>query len=338
MSATGRPVNEVQGAEPDLSVRLGPLHLPHPLLNASGTFDALEIARRFGPDALRPFPFAAYVPKTVTLEARAGNLPPRVTETASGMVNAIGLENPGIDEFLETLPEVAQVVTVPLIVNVGGSTADDYVEVVRRVEAALADGRPDLPDVVGFELNVSCPNVGGGLAIGTDETETARLVERVRTLSERFLVVKLTPNVADIAAVARAAAAAGADCVSLVNTFKALVLEPSTLEPFLGNHTGGLCGPAIKPIALRMVWEVAAAVEVPIIGMGGIVSGLDVLEFVACGATAVAVGAANFLGPDVPQHILGDVRRELLGRGMARLSEIRGRALGSVPSPTTETR
>ena len=312
---------------PDLAVTLAGVRLEHPVLNASGTFDALETARRFGAGALEPFPFAAYVPKTVTLEARAGNPPPRVTETAAGMINAVGLQNPGIAAWLDELPLLAGI-PVPVLVNVGGRRPEDYLEVLRRIEERLEATDAGLPHVVGYELNVSCPNVGGGgLAIGTEPAETARLTAAARALTRRLVIVKLTPNVTDIVSVARAAAGAGADAVSLVNTLRALVLDPESLAPFLGNRTGGLCGPAIKPVALRMVWEIASALELPIIGMGGIVTGLDVLEFVACGATAVAVGAANFTEPAAARRIVAELSAEMARRGLADLAAVRGRAL-----------
>jgi len=316
---------------PDLSVTLAGLELTHPLLNASGTFDVLEVAGRFGAAALEPFPFAAYVPKTVTLEPRQGNPPPRVTETAAGMINAVGLQNPGLDAWLAGLGALADV-PVPVIVNVGGRRPQDYLEVVRRVEehlAAAAGAGEQLPRVVGYELNVSCPNVGrGGLAIGTEPAETERLTAAARALTDRLLIVKLTPNVTDVVAVARAAADAGADALSLINTLKALVIDPDTLRPFLGNRTGGLCGPAIKPVALRMVWEIAAALDVPLVGMGGVASGRDVLEFIACGATAVAAGAVNFTAVDAARRIVAELRDELIARGIGSLGEVRGHALG----------
>jgi len=316
------------GEYPDLGVTLAGVHLEHPVLNASGTFDALETMRRFGAGALQPFPFAAYVPKTVTIEPRAGNPPPRLTETASGMINAVGLQNPGVDAWLDELPLLADV-PVPVIVNVGGARPGDYLEVLRRVEARLASGGDHLPQVVGYELNVSCPNVGrGGLAIGTEPGETGRLTAAARALTSRLVIVKLTPNVTDVVAVARAAADAGADAVSLVNTLRALVLDPETLTPFLGNRTGGLSGPAITPVALRMVWEVAGALEVPVIGMGGIATGRDVLEFIACGATAVALGAVNFTEPAAPRRVVEELRAEMSRRGLDDLAAVRGRALG----------
>jgi dihydroorotate dehydrogenase (NAD+) catalytic subunit len=312
----------------DLSVQLGPLRLAHPLLDASGTYDALEVAARYEGHQLADFPFAAYVPKTVTIDARAGNPPPRVTETAAGMVNAIGLANPGLQPFLQTLPRLAAL-PAPVIVSVGGRTPADYVAVVRAIEQRLAEtDAAELPQIAGYELNVSCPNVASGcLSIGADERETTGLVAAVRPLTRRFLVTKLTPNVTDVVTIAKAAVAAGSDGLSLINTLKALVIDPQSLRPFLGNRTGGLCGPAIKPVALRMVAEVAAAVDVPIIGMGGITSGLDVLEFVACGASAVAIGMATFTDVDAPRRILAELRDEMSTRGLADLAQVRGRAL-----------
>lgn len=328
MTQPGALTQAPGAAAPDLAVTVAGLRLEHPVLNASGTFDALETARHYGPEALAPFPFSAYVPKTVTLEPRDGNPPPRLTETAAGMINAVGLQNPGIEAYLEGLPLLA-FVPVPVLINIGGRRPGDYLEVLRRVEERLAAaGAAGSPQVAGYELNVSCPNVGrGGLAIGTEPGETARLTAAARALTKRLLIVKLTPNVTDVVAVARAAAEAGADALSLVNTVRALVLDPQTLTPFLGNRTGGLSGPAIKPVALRMVWEVAGALDTPIIGMGGIACGRDVLEFVACGATAVAVGAANFSEPDAPRRIVAELRAELVSRGLPDLAAVRGRAL-----------
>jgi dihydroorotate dehydrogenase (NAD+) catalytic subunit len=312
----------------ELSVRLGPIRLEHPLLDASGTFDLLEYARRYDGDYFADFPFAAYVPKTVTVDARTGNPPPRVTETPAGMINAIGLENPGINAWIAGLPDWARL-RQPVIVSVGGNEPAQYAAAVAALEAHLAVAEPGtVPPIEGYELNVSCPNVSSGLQIGADPAATAAVVAACRGLTRRFVLAKLTPNVADVTAAARAAVEAGADGLSLVNTFKAMVLDRQTLKPFLGNGTGGLCGPAIKPIALRMVAEVAQALPgVPIVGMGGVMSGLDALEFIACGATAVAVGAANFTAFEAPQRILGELRAELSARGLASPEAARGLAL-----------
>ncbi len=318
----------LDAAAVDLSVDLGPLHLTHPLLNASGTFDALEYARRYSGDYWPMFPFAAYVPKTVTAEARTGNPPPRITETASGVINAIGLENPGAEAFVAGLGALAELAS-PLIVSVGGNTPEQFAAVVRSVEQHLAErGEEAPPHIAGYELNVSCPNVFGG-QIGADPAATAEVVAAARACTTRLLLAKLTPNVNDVRASARAAVDAGADGLSLVNTFKAMVLDRDSLRPFLGNRTGGLCGPAIKPIALRMVAEVAEALPgTPIVGMGGVMSGLDALEFIAVGASAVAVGAANFTAFEAPARILAELRGELAARGFASSAAARGVALG----------
>ena len=313
-----------------LTVDLGPLRLEHPLVDASGTFDLLEYARRYHGDYFAEFPYAAYVPKTVTAEARSGNPAPRVTETPSGMINAIGLENPGIDAWVEGL-SAWSALRSPVIVSVGGNAPDQFAAVIRVLEAHLASApQGPLPRIEAYELNVSCPNVASGLQIGADPAATAAVVGACRAETTRFLLVKLTPNVSDVTVAARAAVEAGADGLSLVNTFKAMVLDRATLRPFLGNRTGGLCGPAIKPIALRMVAEVAQALPgVPLVGMGGVMSGLDALEFIACGATAVGVGVANFTGFEAPNRILGELRAELAARGYASPAAVRGIALGA---------
>jgi dihydroorotate dehydrogenase (NAD+) catalytic subunit len=314
----------------DLATRLGAVRLEHPVIDASGTFDLLEYARRYEGDYFADFPFAAYVPKTVTLEARTGNPPPRVAETPSGMINAIGLANPGVTAFVKEFPRYARL-RQPIIISVGGNAEDQYAAVVRVVEESLSDGDTvQGPSVEGYELNVSCPNVATGLQIGADPEATGRVVRAVRARTSRFLLVKLTPNVTDVTAAARAAVDEGADGVSLVNTFKAMVLDRQTLRPFLGNRTGGLCGPAIKPIALRMVAEVADALPgVPIVGMGGVSCGLDALEFIACGASAVAVGAANFGGFEAPVRIVYELRAEMAARGLVSVPTARGLALES---------
>jgi dihydroorotate dehydrogenase (NAD+) catalytic subunit len=323
-------VNPAGPAVLDLGVTLGPLSLEHPVIDASGTFDLMEYARRVEGEYLARFPFAAYVPKTVTAEARTGNPPPRVTETPAGMINAIGLENPGVDVFIARMRDWAGLAQ-PVIVSVGGNSPEQYAAVVRAVEAALASAAPgELPRVEGYELNVSCPNVSGGLQIGADTTATMAVVAAARAQTTRFLLAKLTPNVTDVVAIAAAAVEGGADGLSLINTLKAMVLDRDTLRPFLGNRTGGLCGPAVKPVALRMVAEVATALpDVPLIGMGGVMSGLDVLEFIACGATAVAVGTANFTGVEAPARIVAELRAECTARGLTSPLDVRRAALSA---------
>jgi len=318
----------VRADGPDLSVKLGPIALEHPLMDASGTFDLLEYAQRYDGDYFEDFPYAAYVPKTVTAEPRTGNPAPRITETPAGMVNAIGLENPGVHAWIEELPRWARL-RQPVVVSIGGNAPEQYAAVVAALEERLAGASAgELPRIEGYELNISCPNVSSGLQIGADPASTREVLAACRQATSRFLLAKLTPNVRDVTEIGAAAVEAGADGLSLVNTLKALVLDAVTLKPFLGNRTGGLCGPAIKPVALRMVAEVAQAFPgTPIVGMGGVMTGLDALEFIACGATAVAVGAANFTAFEAPSRIVQELRDELCAHGFASVDEARGVAL-----------
>jgi dihydroorotate dehydrogenase (NAD+) catalytic subunit len=315
-------------AAPDLTVRLGPIVLDHPLMDASGTYDLLEYAQRYDGDYFTHFPYAAYVPKTVTSDPRTGNPAPRITETPAGMINAIGLENPGVHAWIQQLPHWARL-RQPVIVSVGGNEPEQYATVVAALEERLAHASAgELPRIEGYELNISCPNVSSDMQIGSDPSATREVLAACRQVTPRFLLAKLTPNVRDVTEIGAAALEAGADGLSLVNTFKALVLDRVTLKPFLGNRTGGLCGPAIKPVALRMVAEVAQAFPgAPIVGMGGVMTGLDALEFIACGATAVALGAANFTAFEAPVRILQELRDELHARGFSSIAEARGVAL-----------
>jgi dihydroorotate dehydrogenase (NAD+) catalytic subunit len=270
-----------------------------PVLNGSGTFDAIAARRAFGDALIERFPFDAFVSKTITLEPRQGNPPPRLWETPAGMINSIGLPNKGLDGFLASdLPELAGL-PVPLVVSVMGFSRE---ELARLVAAA---GERD--EVAMLELNVSCPNVETGLIMGADPAETARAVERVRSGTVKPLIVKLTPNATDPAAVAAAAEAAGADAVSLVNTLKGMALHPETGEPWLGGRTGGVSGPAIRAIALEQVAAVASRVEIPVIGMGGIASGRQAADFMAAGATAVAVGTESFRDPAAGRRIAAEL-------------------------------
>jgi len=309
------------------------------VINASGTLDLFETAAALGPQLLSDPPMAAYVPKTVTLQPRRGNEPPRLVETAAGMMNSIGLPNAGVQAFAENdLPRLLAL-PCPVIVNVGGFGVQDYVltaeEVRRGVErwASGPGGEPHAteegwPAKVGLELNVSCPNVHSGcMSIGTDPAETESVVRAVREVwpAPALLVVKLTPNVTDAVEIALAAETAGASAVSLVNTFKGLVLDRATLRPYLGGGTGGLSGPAIKPLALRFVYEVAAAVSVPVIGMGGVTDVQDVIEFLACGARVVAVGSAAFRDPWLYRDLTDQLGAELSRRGLD-LQSLIGRA------------
>jgi dihydroorotate dehydrogenase (NAD+) catalytic subunit len=288
--------------QPDLALELCGIPLAHPVLNGSGTFDAIAAQRAYGADLARNFPFSAFVSKTITPKPRAGNPPPRLFETPSGMINSIGLPNKGLEGFLASdLPELARL-PVPLIVSVMGTSAAEFTELVTGV------GERD--EVAAIELNVSCPNVESGLIVGEQPAETRALVEALRGLTAKPLIVKLTPNVAAPESVAEAAREAGADAVSLINTLKATAIAPGGTEPWLGAGSGGLSGPAIRPIALEQVRRVAAAVSIPVIGMGGIETGADAAAFLAAGATAIAVGTASFRDPLAAER----VRRDLADR------------------------
>jgi dihydroorotate dehydrogenase (NAD+) catalytic subunit len=284
------------------------IELRHPVINASGTFDAIAARRVFGDALLADFPFSAFVSKTITPEPRTGNAPRRIWETPAGMINSIGLPNKGLEGFLaEDLPQLAEL-PVPLIVSV---MATGWPEFARLVEAV--GGRDE---VAGIELNVSCPNVHSGLIVGEQPAETEALLEVLRPLTEKPLVVKLTPNVADPAAVAAAAEQGGADAVSLINTLKASAFDPTTGEPALAAGHGGLSGPAVRPVALQQLRAVKAAVGIPAIGMGGICDGADAAEFIAAGASLVAVGTENFRDPRAGSRVAAELesspRREVV--------------------------
>jgi dihydroorotate dehydrogenase (NAD+) catalytic subunit len=276
------------------------IELEHAVINASGCFDVLAARQVFGEELVEQFPFSAYVSKTVTLAPRAGNPPPRLWESAGGMINSIGLPNPGIDAYLaHHLSEYARL-PVPLITNVMGSTVGEFAELVERVA-----GRDE---VAAIELNVSCPNVATGLDIGADPQGLRELLAALRPLTRKPLIVKLTPNTADVAACAEAAEAGGADAVSLINTLRAMSLAPGGGgRPWLGGRTGGLSGPAIRAIALAQVASVAARVAVPVVGMGGVSSGADAAELLEVGARLVAVGSESFRDPAAGRRIVAEL-------------------------------
>ena len=280
-------------------IELCGIRLAGPVLNGSGTFDAIAARRAFGDALLESFPFHAFVSKTITLAPREGNPPPRLWETPAGLINSIGLPNKGLEGFLERdLPELAEL-PVPLIVSVMGFSRDELATLVERV------GERD--EVAMIELNVSCPNVETGLVMGADPAETALAVERVRPLSAQPLIVKLTPNASDPAAVARAAEEAGADAVSLINTLKGMALDPRTAQPWLGGTTGGVSGPAVRAIALEQVRAVSSCLAIPVIGMGGIASGAHAADFLAAGAACVAVGTESFRDPAAGLRIAAEL-------------------------------
>jgi dihydroorotate dehydrogenase (NAD+) catalytic subunit len=281
------------------AIELCGLKLAHPVINASGTFDAIAARRVYGDELLERFPFSAFVSKTITLEPRIGNEPQRIWETPAGMINSIGLPNKGLEGFLaEDLPRLAEL-PVPLIVSVMGTSREEF--------SRLVEGISDRGEVAALELNVSCPNVHSGLIVGEQPAETAALLEALRPLTAKPLIVKLTPNVADPASIAVAAEEGGADAVSLINTLKASAIDPATGRPGVAAGHGGLSGPAVRAIAVAQVRAVAAAVRLPIVGMGGVSSGADAAEMLAAGATAVAVGTESFRDPRAGNRIAAEL-------------------------------
>ncbi len=288
-------------AAPSLPTTFCGIQLAHPIVNGSGTFDAIAARRAFGDALIDQFPFAAFVSKTVTLAPRAGNPPPRLWELPAGLINSIGLPNKGLDGYLaHDLPELAAL-PVPLIVNVMGFTRDEVAQLVRAFDAR--------EEVAALELNVSCPNVETGLIMGADPVETARLVEHVRPLTRKPLIVKLTPNATDPGAVAEAAQEAGADAISLINTLRGMALHPRTREPWLGAATGGVSGPTVRAIALAQVQDVARRVALPLVAMGGVQRGRDADDLLRAGATLVAVGTESFRDPLAGARIAGELMR-----------------------------
>ncbi len=275
------------------------MQLRNPVINASGTFDAIAARRVYGDALLEQFPFAAFVSKTITLEPRAGNEPQRIWETPAGMINSIGLPNRGLGGFLALdLPQLAQL-PVPLIVSVMATSREDFARIVEGVA-----GREE---VAAIELNVSCPNVHSGLIVGEQPLETSALLDALRPLTEKPLIVKLTPNVADPASVAVAAEESGADAISLINTLKASAIDPATGRPGIAAGHGGLSGPAVRPIAVAQIRAVAAATRLPIVGMGGVESGSDGQELLAAGATLVAIGTESFRDPAAGNRVSAEL-------------------------------
>lgn len=292
------------------------IELAHPVINASGTFDAIAARRAFGDALFARFPFAAFVSKTVTLRPRQGNPPPRLWELPAGLMNSIGLPNKGLEGYLaHDLPELARL-PVPLIVNVMGFSRDEVSTLV------IAFAQRD--EVAALELNVSCPNVETGLVMGADPDEVARLLSAVRPLTDKPLIVKLTPNASDVPAVAVAAEREGASAVSLINTIRGMALHPRTGDPWLGGTTGGVSGPAVRAIALAQVRSVSEAVSIPVVGMGGVSHGRHAAELIRAGAALVAVGTESFRDPAAGARIaaeldVGGTGPRLSGRGLAEL-------------------
>jgi len=283
------------------------------VLTASGTFGyAREFEHLVDLNRL-----GGIIVKGLSLAPTGGNPPPRIAETPCGMLNAIGLENVGIETFVAEKLPFLQTLTPPIIANIYGKLEDEYTRLAARIE--------DVEAIAGIEVNISCPNVkAGGMAFGVDPQAAFSVVQAVRKQTGKCLIVKLSPNVTDITQIARAAEDAGADCISLINTLTAMSVDIETRRPRLANITGGLSGPAIKPVALRMVWQVARIAKVPVIGIGGIMSAEDALEFIIAGASAVQVGTANFVNPHATTDIIDGVEKFLVERNIERISDLIG--------------
>ena len=300
-------------AKPDLAVNIGGLQLQNPVMTASGTFgyarefDHLVDLNRLG----------GIIVKGLSLMPTKGNPPPRIVETPCGMLNAIGLENVGIEAFIEDKLPFLERLTPPIIANIYGKLEEEYVQLAGRIDAV------DAIDAV--EVNISCPNVrAGGMVFGVDPTAAFRVVRGIRNQTSKPLIVKLSPNVTDITEIALAAQDAGADCLSLINTITAMVVDIETRRPRLANLTGGLSGPAIKPVAVRMVWQVARVAKIPVIGIGGIMTAEDALEFFIAGASAVQIGTANFINPAVTVDVIDGIERFLAERNIDHIADIIG--------------
>jgi len=300
-------------AKPDMRVDIGGIQLQNPVMTASGTFgygrefDHLIDLNRLG----------GIIVKGLSLLPTKGNPPPRIVETACGMINAIGLENVGIESFIAEKLPFLQDLKPPLMVNIYGKVVEDYRQLAARIDEVAA--------IDGIEVNISCPNVkAGGMAFGTDPQAAYDVVRAVRSQTSKLVIVKLSPNVTDVTEIASAVEEAGADCISLINTISAMAVDANTRRPKIANIIGGLSGPAIKPVALRMVWQVARKSKLPIIGIGGIMTAEDALEFLITGATAIQVGTANFVNPRTTVDIIEGIEAFLADQGIASVMDIVG--------------
>jgi dihydroorotate dehydrogenase (NAD+) catalytic subunit len=298
---------------PDLSVTIGKICLRNPVIVSSGTFGfGEEFADFFDLNQL-----GAIIPKGISLRPIKGNPPPRIFETEGGIINSIGLQNPGYREFIKNKLSYYKGLKTHLIINFFGNTQKEYIELARRFNR--------VPGISGLEMNISCPNVKrGGILFGVDPCMAYRLVQAVRKTTTLTLIVKLSPNVTDIALMAKSVEEGGADAVSLVNTFRAMAVNIHTRKPELGNVIGGLSGPAIKPIALRMVWEVSQAVHIPIVGMGGIMSAEDAIEFLLVGASAIQIGTANLIDPKTATKVIHGIRKYLIRNKISHVQKLIG--------------
>jgi dihydroorotate dehydrogenase (NAD+) catalytic subunit len=298
---------------PDLRVTIGDVELENPVMTASGTFG---YAKEFE-DLVDLNRLGAVIVKGLSIQPTKGNPPPRTIETPCGMLNAIGLENVGIDAFIEHKLPFLKTLKPPIFVNIYGKKEEEYAELAARID--------HLDAIAGIEVNISCPNVkAGGQAFGVDPKAASRVVEAVRKKTRKLVIVKLSPNVTDIRAIARCVEDAGADVLSLINTITGMAIDVEARRPVLANITGGLSGPAIKPVALRMVWQVAQAATIPIIGVGGIMKARDALEFIVAGASAVQVGTANFVNPRATTDILDGLEEFMCENGISKITELVG--------------
>lgn len=286
--------------DPDLSIRIGKMRLKNPVMVASGTFGfGVEYEDFFDLSHL-----GAIIPKGISLTPMMGNPPPRIFETEGGIINSIGLQNPGFQHFIKDKLPFLRNVRTHIIINLFGNTQKEYVALARQFD--------QVPGISALELNISCPNVKqGGIVFCTDPNMTYRLVREVRKATKLTLIVKLSPNVTDITLAAKSSEEGGADAISLVNTFKAMAINIHSRKPELGNIIGGLSGPAIKPIALRMVWEVSEAIKIPIIGIGGIMTAADAIEFILVGASAIQIGTANLIRPRIAVEVIEGIKQYL---------------------------
>lgn len=305
--------DKAMGGSVKMAVRVGGMEMRNPVMTASGTFGYGTEFTDFMPLSA----LGAYIIKGTTLEPREGNPYPRMAETPSGMLNAVGLQNKGVDYFIENIYPGIKDYDSNLVVNVSGSRPEDYAEVARRLS--------HLDGVKAIEVNISCPNVKqGGMAFGTTPEGAATVTKAVRQAWPGTLIVKLSPNVTDIVSIAKAVESEGADAVSLINTLMGMAIDVERRRPCLSTVTGGLSGPAVKPVAVRMVWQVAKAVNIPVVGLGGICCGADAVEFMLAGARAVEVGTANFLNPAVCAEIVGWIEQWCLRHGVSDINEIVG--------------
>lgn len=299
----------------DLTTNIGALALRNPVLTASGTFGyGLEFA-----DFIDLALLGGFIVKGTTLEPRQGNAAPRICETAQGVLNCVGLQNKGIDHFCKVIYPQLKDINTNVIVNVSGSSVETYAECAARVA--------ELDAIPAIELNISCPNVRqGGMAFGVTAQGAASVVRAVRAVYPRTLIVKLSPNVTDIAEIARAVEAEGADAVSLINTLMGMAIDAERMRPILSIKTGGLSGPAVKPVALRMVWQVYEAISLPIVGLGGIMNATDAIEFILAGASAIEIGTANFIDPTVTTKVIKGIDKYLQRHKINSVRDIVGRA------------